>query len=43
MNPSPSLVPDEAPASDIADIERFFTDMTPAHLASLGEVYSAEA
>jgi hypothetical protein len=43
MNPSPSLVPDEAPACDIADIERFFTDMTPAHLARLGEVYSAQA
>ena len=43
MNPSPSLVPDEAPASDIADIERFFTDMTPAHLARLGEVYQADA
>ena len=34
---------DQAPASDIADIERFFTDMTPAHLARLGEVYSAQA
>ncbi len=43
MNPSPSLVPDEAPASDIADIERFFTDMTPAQLARLGEVYQADA
>ena len=43
MNTSPSLDQDPAPASDIADIERFFTDMTPAHLARLGEVYSAEA
>ena len=43
MNTSPSLDQDQAPASDIADIERFFTDMTPAHLARLGEVYSAQA
>jgi len=43
MNPSPSLAPEEVPASDIADIERFFTDMTPAHLARLGEVYQADA
>jgi hypothetical protein len=43
MNTSPSLDQDQAPASDVADIERFFTDMTPAHLARLGEVYSAQA
>jgi len=43
MNTPTPLPTDEAPASDIADIERFFTDMTPAHLARLGEVYSAEA
>jgi len=43
MNTSPSLDQDQAPASDIADIERFFTNMTPAHLARLGEVYSAQA
>jgi ketosteroid isomerase-like protein len=42
MNPSPSLVPDEDPASDIAVIERFFSEMTPAHLTRLGEVYSAD-
>ena len=34
---------DDVPATDLADIERFFTDMTPAHLARLGEVYSAQA
>ena len=34
---------DDVPATDLADIERFFSEMTPAHLARLGEVYSAEA
>jgi len=43
MNTSPSLDQDQAPASDIADIERFFTDMTPALLARWGEVYSEQA
>jgi ketosteroid isomerase-like protein len=43
MNTSPSLDQDQAPASDIADIERFFTDMTPAHLARLGDVYTDQA
>ena len=38
--PHPS---DEAPASAIADIERFFSEMTPAHLARLGEVYTDQA
>ena len=43
MNTPPSLDQDQAPAKDIADIERFFSEMTPAHLARLGEVYSADA
>ena len=43
MNSSPSLDQDQAPASAIADIEHFFTDMSPAHLARLGDVYSADA
>ena len=43
MNTPPSLDQDQAPATDIADIERFFSEMTPAHLARLGEVYSADA
>ena len=43
MNTPASLDQDQAPAKDIADIERFFSEMTPAHLARLGEVYSADA
>jgi ketosteroid isomerase-like protein len=43
MNTPASLDQDQAPATDIADIERFFSEMTPAHLARLGEVYSADA
>jgi ketosteroid isomerase-like protein len=34
---------DDVPATDLADIERFFSEMTPAHLARLGDVYSADA
>ena len=34
---------DDVPATDLADIERFFAEMTPAHLARLGDVYSADA
>ena len=34
---------DDVPATDLADIERFFSEMTPAHLACLGDVYSADA
>jgi ketosteroid isomerase-like protein len=34
---------DDVPATDLADIERFFTDMTPAHLARLGDVYTDQA
>ena len=43
MNTPASLDQDQAPAKDIADIERFFSEMTPAHWARLGEVYSADA
>ena len=43
MNTPASLDQDQAPATDIADIERFFSEMTPGHLARLGEVYSADA
>ena len=43
MNTPASLDQDQAPAKDIVDIERFFSEMTPAHLARLGEVYSADA
>ena len=43
MNTPTSLDQDQAPTPDIADIERFFSEMTPAHLARLGEVYSADA
>ena len=43
MNTPASLDQDQAPTPDIADIERFFSEMTPAHLARLGEVYSADA
>ena len=43
MNTPASLDQDQAPAKDIADIERFFSEMTSAHLARLGEVYSADA
>ena len=43
MNTPASLDQDQAPATDIVDIERFFSEMTPAHLARLGEVYSADA
>ena len=34
---------DDVPATDLADIERFFTEMTPAHLTRMGDVYSADA
>ena len=33
----------DVPATDLADIERFFSEMTPAHLDRLGDVYSADA
>lgn len=34
---------DDVPATDLADIERFFAEMTPAHLTRMGDVYSADA
>ena len=47
MNPAwtPSQPPhhDSVPSEALAAIEAFFSGMTPAHLARLGEIYSAQA
>jgi len=34
---------DDVLSTDLADIERFFTEMTPAHLTRMGDVYSPDA
>jgi len=43
LPPSEPPHPDNVPSQAMEGIEAFFSGMTPAHLARLGEIYSAQA